>query len=116
MLRERALGESLWEAVLPEELRELPPERGGSRGLSDRPQQRAPRPPPPDPSPKPHNCRSDRCARAHPAGRKLTPRQTARAPALLRLGPPGLASAAPATLPRVAHFSTGNTGPPFDRP
>ena len=26
MLRERALGESLWEAVLPEELRELPPE------------------------------------------------------------------------------------------
>ena len=24
MLRERALGESLWEAVLPEELRELP--------------------------------------------------------------------------------------------
>jgi transposase, IS5 family len=28
MLRERALGESLWEAVLPEELRELPPELG----------------------------------------------------------------------------------------
>lgn len=26
MLRERAVGESLWEAVLPEELRELPPE------------------------------------------------------------------------------------------
>jgi hypothetical protein len=26
MLRERALGESLWESVLPEELRELPPE------------------------------------------------------------------------------------------
>src|SRR6266516_2417112 len=28
MLRERALGESLWEAVLPAELRELPPELG----------------------------------------------------------------------------------------
>jgi IS5 family transposase len=28
MLRERALGESLWEAVLPPELRELPPELG----------------------------------------------------------------------------------------
>ena len=26
MLRERAIGESLWEAVLPAELRELPPE------------------------------------------------------------------------------------------
>src|SRR5438128_12541920 len=26
MLRERAVGESLWEAVLPAELRELPPE------------------------------------------------------------------------------------------
>src|SRR6185437_2526031 len=26
MLRERSLGESLWEAVLPQELRELPPE------------------------------------------------------------------------------------------
>jgi transposase, IS5 family len=28
MLRERAVGESLWEAVLPEELRQLPPELG----------------------------------------------------------------------------------------
>jgi IS5 family transposase len=28
MLRERSVGESLWEAVLPEELRELPPELG----------------------------------------------------------------------------------------
>jgi IS5 family transposase len=28
MLRERAVGESLWEAVLPDELRELPPELG----------------------------------------------------------------------------------------
>jgi hypothetical protein len=28
MLRERALGESLWEAVLPAELRALPPELG----------------------------------------------------------------------------------------
>src|SRR3989441_12894149 len=28
MLRERAVGESLWEAVLPAELRELPPELG----------------------------------------------------------------------------------------
>jgi hypothetical protein len=26
MVRERALGESLWESVLPAELRELPPE------------------------------------------------------------------------------------------
>jgi hypothetical protein len=29
MLRERAVGESLWEAVLPAELRELPAELGG---------------------------------------------------------------------------------------
>src|SRR5207249_3749067 len=28
MLRERSVGESLWEAVLPDELRELPPELG----------------------------------------------------------------------------------------
>ena len=35
MLRERAVGESLWEAVLPEELRELPPELGKVDGLLD---------------------------------------------------------------------------------
>jgi IS5 family transposase len=35
MLRERALGESLWEAVLPEELRELPPELGKVDELLD---------------------------------------------------------------------------------
>lgn len=35
MLRERALGESLWEAVLPAELRELPPELGKVDELLD---------------------------------------------------------------------------------
>jgi transposase, IS5 family len=35
MLRERAVGESLWEAVLPEELRELPPELGKVDAILD---------------------------------------------------------------------------------
>jgi IS5 family transposase len=35
MLREGAVGESLWEAVLPEQLRELPPELGKVDGLLD---------------------------------------------------------------------------------
>lgn len=35
MLRERAGGESLWEAVLPPELRELPPELGKVDGILD---------------------------------------------------------------------------------
>jgi transposase, IS5 family len=35
MLRERALGESLWESVLPEELRELPPELANVDELLD---------------------------------------------------------------------------------
>jgi IS5 family transposase len=35
MLRERALGETLWESVLPVELRELPPELGKVDGLLD---------------------------------------------------------------------------------
>jgi IS5 family transposase len=35
MLRERALGGSLWAAVLPEELRELPPELWKVDGLLD---------------------------------------------------------------------------------
>ena len=35
MLRERAVGESLWEAVLPEELRVLPPELGKVDAILD---------------------------------------------------------------------------------
>jgi len=35
MLRERSVGESLWEAVLPEELRELPPELGKVDAILD---------------------------------------------------------------------------------
>src|SRR5436309_8854093 len=35
MLRERAVGESLWEAVLPAELRELPPQLGKVDGILD---------------------------------------------------------------------------------
>jgi IS5 family transposase len=35
MLRERAVGESLWEAVLPAELRELPPELGKIDAILD---------------------------------------------------------------------------------
>ena len=35
MLRERAFGESLWEAVLPAELRELPPELASVDGILD---------------------------------------------------------------------------------
>jgi hypothetical protein len=35
MLRERAVGESLWEAVLPEELRVLPPELAKVDGILD---------------------------------------------------------------------------------
>jgi IS5 family transposase len=35
MLRERAVGESLWEAVLPDELRELPSELGKVGALLD---------------------------------------------------------------------------------
>jgi len=35
MLRERAVGESLWEAVLPEELRALPPELGKVDAILD---------------------------------------------------------------------------------
>jgi transposase, IS5 family len=35
MLRERAVGESLWEAVLPEELRQLPPELAKVDGILD---------------------------------------------------------------------------------
>src|SRR5713101_6694461 len=35
MLRERSVGESLWEAVLPAELRELPPELGKVDAILD---------------------------------------------------------------------------------
>jgi len=35
MLRERAAGESLWEAVLPEELRQLPAELGKVDAILD---------------------------------------------------------------------------------
>ena len=35
MLRERAVGESLWEAVLPAELRELPAELGKVDAILD---------------------------------------------------------------------------------
>jgi hypothetical protein len=44
MLRERAAGERLWEAVLPAELRELPPELRTVDGIldDDRPGYRSP--------------------------------------------------------------------------
>jgi hypothetical protein len=37
VLRERSVGESLWESVLPAELRELPPELGKVDAILDEP-------------------------------------------------------------------------------